>query len=224
MVSPNTDRKRPDMGSDFITDLRAARLLAIIRGANAAASVTSAMTLLEEGFRYLEISLNTQDAIEVIRAVARDAPAGTLIGAGTVLTVDDVHRVRDAGGHFAVTPAVAASVAECARLGFPVVAGALTPTECVSAMEQGAAAVKLFPASLGGPEYLRALRDPLPRVPFVAVGGVGVDQVEPYFTAGAVAVGLGSPLLGDAPAGGSQASLRERARAFQSAVAAWQSA
>jgi len=209
------------MSEEFLAGLREARLLAIIRGTDAAASVASALTLLEEGFRYLEISLNTENALAVIAEVVREAPAGSLVGAGTVLTIDDVAAVRDAGGAFAVTPAVARSVAESVRLGFPVIAGAMTPTETVSAMEQGATAVKLFPASIGGPAYLKALRDPLPNVPFVAVGGVDVDKAGEYFAAGAIAVGLGSPLLGDAPSGGSLPALRDRARAFHDAAAPW---
>lgn len=209
------------MSEEFLLGLSQARMLAIIRGQVEAASVASALTLLESGFRYLEISLNTQNALAVIAQVARDAPEGTFVGAGTVLTVDDVARVRDAGGAFAVTPAVARSVAESVRLDFPVVAGAMTPTESVSAMEQGATAIKLFPASIGGPRYLKALRDPLPNVPFVAVGGIDASMIDEYFTAGAIAVGLGSPLLGDAPSGGSQHALRDRARAFHEAAAPW---
>ncbi len=209
------------MPTEFVDQLTETRLLAIIRGADAEASVAAALALLDEGFRLLEISLNTANALEVIARVMREAPEGARIGAGTVLSIDDVKRVRDAGGSFAVTPAVAPSVAESARLGFPVVAGALTPTECVSAMEQGAAAIKLFPASIGGPPYLKALRDPLPHIPFVAVGGVGVKEMVEYFEVGAVAVGLGSPLLGDAAAGGSLTALRDRARRFHESAAPW---
>lgn len=209
------------MSQQFLAGLADDRLLAIIRGEDAAASVSSALALIDEGFRYLEVSLNTRDALEVIARVVREAPDGTRIGAGTVLTVDDVRRVRDAGAHFAVTPAVAQSVAESARLGFPVIAGAMTPTESVAAMQQGATAIKLFPASIGGPPYLKALRDPLPDVPFVAVGGVDVAAVGEYFAVGAIAVGLGSPLLGDAPSGGDLGALRDRARAFQAAAAEW---
>lgn len=209
------------MSTEFVDRLTATRMMAIIRGEDAEASVAAALALLDEGFHLLEISLNTANALEVIARVVHEAPEGALIGAGTVLTIDDVKRVRDAGASFAVTPAVAPSVAESARLGFPVIAGALTPTECVSAMAQGAVAIKLFPASIGGPPYLKALRDPLPGIPFVAVGGVGVKQMVEYFEVGAIAVGLGSPLLGDAAAGGSLTELRDRARRFREAAAPW---
>lgn len=198
----------------FLEGLRDARVLAIIRGDRAAASVETALTLLDEGFRYLEVSLNTENALDVIAEVAERAPAGALIGAGTVLSADDVSRVRDAGGTFIVTPAVAESIAEAATFGMPVVAGALTPTESLQAMALGATAIKLFPVSIGGPSYLSALRDPLPRVPFVAVGGVTAELAVEYLERGAVAVGLGSPLIKDAAAGGSLDELRARARRF----------
>ena len=81
-------------------------------------------------------------------------------------------------------------------------------------MNRGATAVKLFPASIGGPGYLKALRDPFPGIPFIAVGGVGLDEAAGYWNAGAVAVGLGGPLFGDAGSGGDLAPMRERARAF----------
>lgn len=209
------------MTDEFLQELTRARLLAIIRGEERAASVAAALALIDEGFRFLEISLITPDALAVIAEVVREAPPGVQIGAGTVLTVGDVHRVRDAGGTFVVTPAVASSVAVGVRLGIPVIAGALTPTECVAAMGLGATAVKLFPASIGGPAYLKALRDPLPSIPFVPVGGIDAAKVGEYFAAGAAAVGLGGPLIGDATAGGGLGALRDRARSFHSAAADW---
>jgi len=96
----------------------------------------------------------------------------------------------------------------------PVIAGALTPSEITSATGQGAAAVKLFPASSGGPAYLRALRDPFPAVPFVPVGGIDEAAAAQYLAGGATAVGVGSPLVGDAASGGSAAGLARRARRF----------
>jgi 2-dehydro-3-deoxyphosphogluconate aldolase/(4S)-4-hydroxy-2-oxoglutarate aldolase len=95
-----------------------------------------------------------------------------------------------------------------------VAAGALTPTEAYAALRMGASAVKLFPASVGGPAYLKAVRDPFPDIPFVAVGGVGLDEMRAYLDVGAVAVGVGGPLVGDAASGGSLDDLRVRARAY----------
>lgn len=203
----------------FMEELTRARLLAIIRGPSEDAAVAAAATILDEGVRFLEISLSTHNALDVISRVVRDAPPQAQIGAGTVLSAEDVRRVRKAGGTFAVTPVVSMPVLDEAGTEFPVITGALTPTESWTAMQSGACAVKLFPASLGGPPYLKALREPLPDVPFIPVGGVGVKQVDAYFDAGAVAVGVGSPLLGDAAAGGDLGELRARARRFLDAAA-----
>lgn len=204
----------------FLRGLGEARLLAIIRGSDAEAAVRAGVTLVEEGFRYVEVSLTTPDAAAVLASIRREVGDSALIGAGTVLTADDARRMADAGAQFAVTPAVSASVAAAVGLGLPVIAGALTPTEVHSAMDQGAAAIKLFPASLGGPRYLSALRDPFPAVPFVPVGGVEEDAASDYLSRGALAVGVGSPVVGDAASGGGLGGLRERARTYLALAAA----
>ncbi|MYS75623.1 aldolase, partial [Streptomyces sp. SID5926] len=133
---------------------------------------------------------------------------------------DDVARAREAGARWIVTPALTESVAASVRVGLPVLAGALTPTEAVAARRAGADAVKLFPASIGGPAYLKALRDPFPDLPLVPVGGVDPTSAEQYLAHGAVAVGVGSPLVGDAAHGGDLDALRERARRFVELCAA----
>lgn len=206
---------------DLLAELTAARLLAIIRGTDARASVDTALALVDEGITHLEVALTTPDALGVISRVVAEVGDAVTIGAGTVLTADDVARVRDAGATFAVTPAVVPSIVECARLDFPVLAGAFTPTEAYSAMQQGALAIKLFPASVGGPGFLKAVRDPFPEIPFFAVGGVTLDTVAQYAAVGAVGLGLGGPLIGDAASGGDLTALRDRARAFLSAAEDW---
>src|SRR5690606_9494033 len=133
---------------------------------------------------------------------------------------DDARRVGDAGASYVVTPASAEGERIAHELGLPVLAGALTPTEILAAHQAGAAAVKLFPASTHGPGYVRALRDPLPHVPLVPVGGVDSEAACAYLAAGALAVGVGSPLVGDAASGGSLDALRKRAAEFTQAVAA----
>ena len=179
----------------LLAGIQESRLVAIVRGTDGAAAAKAALAAMEEGFRYVEIALTTPRALEAIREVRAAAPAGCFVGAGTVLTAQDVARVAEAGGQFMVTPSLAESIAESARLALPVLAGALTPSEAHEAMNRGATAVKLFPASIGGPGYLKALRDPFPGIPFIAVGGVGLDEAEGYWEAGAIAVGLGGPLL-----------------------------
>lgn len=199
-----------------ITDALAEhRLLAIIRGNDPDACVDTAKTLLDHGVAMLEVSLTSRDAFTVLERLAGSGP---WIGAGTVLTAVDARRARDAGATFTVTPALGEGVTASIELGLPVLAGALTPTEVHAAVTAAAAAVKLFPASTHGPDYLTALRGPFPDVPFVPVGGVGADDVARYLAAGALAVGVGRPLVGDAPDGGDLSALADRATRFTKAV------
>ncbi|GHC05281.1 aldolase [Streptomyces vinaceusdrappus] len=198
----------------FSAVLRRTRLAAIVRGPDADAALRTVLTLLDEGVSLVEVSLNTADALGVIRRAVAEAGPSAFVGAGTVMTEDDVARAREAGASWIVTPALTESLAASVRVGLPVLAGALTPTEAVAARRAGADAVKLFPASAGGPAYLKALRDPFPDLPFVPVGGVDLTGAEQYLAYGAVAVGVGSPLVGDAARGGDLAALRERARRF----------
>ncbi|MFG1674098.1 bifunctional 4-hydroxy-2-oxoglutarate aldolase/2-dehydro-3-deoxy-phosphogluconate aldolase [Micromonospora sp. NPDC049282] len=207
------------MTVDLVTELAGARILAVIRGTDTAGAIAAGTALLEEGVRIVEVALTTPDAARAVEALRAVAPAGSLVGAGTVLTAADVAEVAAAGAQFVVTPAVVESIAEAARRGLPVAAGAFSPTEAYTAMRLGASAIKLFPASVGGPAYLKAVRDPFPDIPFVAVGGVGLADLPGYFAAGAIAVGVGGPLVGDAASGGDLDALRERARAYLAAVA-----
>jgi len=199
----------------FLDELRAARLIAIVRGADCAAALASTLTLAEEGMGFIEVSLTTAGALDVIRRARAALGPDAWLGAGTVVSAADAEAAAAAGASFIVTPALGPGVDAAVARGLPVVAGALTPTEVVSAEAAGAAAVKLFPASSGGVRYLRALRDPFPATPFVPVGGVDEDAAREYLAAGAIAIGVGSPLLGDAAAGGPLSGLRERARRYR---------
>ncbi|KIC68982.1 aldolase [Pseudarthrobacter phenanthrenivorans] len=198
----------------MLAGIRQARLVGIVRGNDGGAAAQAALAAMEEGFQYVEIALTTPNALEAIREVRAAAPAGCLVGAGTVLSQADVEHVTAAGGQFIVTPSLAPSISEAANAGIPVIAGALTPSEAYEAMERGATAIKLFPASIGGPGYLKAVRDPFPDIPFIAVGGVGLDEAAGYWEAGAIAVGLGGPLFGTAASGGDLSDVRNRARRF----------
>ncbi|MDT6983268.1 bifunctional 4-hydroxy-2-oxoglutarate aldolase/2-dehydro-3-deoxy-phosphogluconate aldolase [Streptomyces lusitanus] len=205
-------------------DLKAAlathRLVAIVRGGDADASLNTVLTLAEEGVELIEVSLTGAGALTVIaraRAVLGDARP---LGAGTVLTADDARAARDAGADFLVTPALGESVSAARDVQLPVLAGVFTPTEMVTARSLGATALKIFPAAqAGGPAYVKALRGPFPHETLVPVGGVDEEAARAYLAAGATAVGVGSPLTGDAADGGSLAALRARARTFMAAVA-----
>jgi 2-dehydro-3-deoxyphosphogluconate aldolase/(4S)-4-hydroxy-2-oxoglutarate aldolase len=194
------------------------RLLAIVRGPDPARLLDCLRVLAEAGVRLVEVSLTSTGAVDVLAAAASELGDVLVLGAGTVLTEAQASDVRAAGARYIVTPAAGAGADAAYRSAMPVLAGALTPTEVWAAHERGAAAVKLFPASLGGPAYVRALRDPFPDVPLVPVGGVDAAAAAAYLAAGAVAVGVGSPLLGDAVSGGDLAALAVRARQFRDAV------
>jgi 2-dehydro-3-deoxyphosphogluconate aldolase/(4S)-4-hydroxy-2-oxoglutarate aldolase len=202
----------------FLDAVRRAPVMAILRGPDAARLVEPALALLSAGVGLVEISLTSPGACAAIEQVAARKPADALVGAGTVLTVADVADVAAAGAEFVVTPALAESVGESIRRGLPVAAGAFTPTEVLAAHRLGAAAVKVFPASAVGPAYVRALRDPFPQIPLLAVGGVGVTETVAYLEAGAVGVGVGSPLLADAATSGDLDALTARARAYLDAA------
>ncbi|PPF81309.1 2-dehydro-3-deoxyphosphogluconate aldolase [Subtercola sp. Z020] len=135
------------------------------------------------------------------------------LGIGTVQTLDEVRQAVDAGTGFIVTPTMNTAVVEHAvRAGVPVMPGGLTPTELATGWSLGAAAVKLFPASTVGPSYIGHLHGPFPDIDVLPSGGVGLSDIGDWIRAGAPAVSLGGPLLGDAPGGGDLAALTDRAK------------
>jgi 2-dehydro-3-deoxyphosphogluconate aldolase/(4S)-4-hydroxy-2-oxoglutarate aldolase len=174
-------------------------LIAIVRfhaGGDLAGTVEA---LVRGGVETIELTIDTPGALA---AVSEAAAAGRAVGVGTVLTADQVRASADAGARFVVSPALVPEVIEVAlALGLEPLPGVFTATELVQALAAGTRAVKLFPASAGGPGYLRALRGPFPSVPIVPTGGVRIDDIGAYLAAGAVAVALGSELVGrSAPA------------------------
>jgi 2-dehydro-3-deoxyphosphogluconate aldolase/(4S)-4-hydroxy-2-oxoglutarate aldolase len=177
-------------------------------------------TLVEAGIRCLEVTLNTPGALEALHRAGTRFGAEVVLGAGTVRTLSDADSAVLAGARFLVSPHTDPALAGRANEhGVGYLPGALTPTEIVTAWGAGATAVKLFPARLGGPRYLRDLREPLADIPVVPTGGVSIDSVPEWFAAGAVAVGVGGPLVGDALETGDLDALRKRAGALVEAVA-----
>ena len=152
-----------------------------------------------------------------------ELPGDAVLGVGTVRSAADAEAAVAAGAAYLVAPDLQPEmVAFAVERGVPVVPGGLTPTEIAAAWAAGATAVKVFPVSaVGGPAYCKAVRAPLPEVPLVPTGGVGIDDIGAYLAAGAVAVGIGSPLLGDAgDPGGDLGGLGERARRAVAAAGA----
>jgi 2-dehydro-3-deoxyphosphogluconate aldolase / (4S)-4-hydroxy-2-oxoglutarate aldolase len=198
---------------------RSARLLAIVRYGAGGDLDPAIEALFAAGLPVVEVTLDTPGALE---ALARWRAAGRTVGAGTVVRPEQVDASAEAGASFVVTPGVLDPVIERAReLGVDPVPGAFTPSEVLRASELGAVAVKVFPASTGGPAHVRALRGPLPDVPLVPTGGIRIDDVTAYLEAGASCVGLGAALVGaTAPTSAAEVeALSARAAAAAAAAA-----
>jgi Entner-Doudoroff aldolase len=171
------------------------RLLAIFRGDFRDKAVDLAGVLYEAGLRVVEVTTVSPGWAKHISAVV-DAFGDMAVGAGTVLTAEQVQQAADAGASFIVSPDTNGNVIAATRaLGLASFPGALTPTEILRAVELGADAVKLFPASALGPSYLRALRGPLPSLRFIPTGGVHSGNIREYLERGAWAVAVGSELV-----------------------------
>lgn len=173
------------------------------------------------GLKILEVTLTTPGALEVIRTLSQEADI--LVGAGTVLSPEDVGPVAEAGGRFALSPVFDPEVVEEAhRQGLLAVPGAATPKEILAAHRGGATLVKVFPAAaLGGSKFLRAVRGPLPHIPLIPTSGPSAETIGDYMAAGAVAVGVGREVFteGFTPETVEKASRRVR-RAMTEAQAA----
>lgn len=193
-----------------------ARVVAILRGDFRETAGEVAGVLVEAGLRAIEVSLTSPGAIEVIATLAAAVPPGVAIGAGTVRTSDECHRVAAVGARFVISPHTRSALIVQARgLNLAVIPGALSPTEIVTALDAGADAVKVFPAEWIGPAGFSALLAPFPGVRFVPTGGVDVERAAEYLARGAWAVGVGSPLAGaDVRAPGGLQRLATRARDF----------
>jgi len=160
-------------------------------------------------------------AVEVIRELAKNSPADVLVGAGTVLNAEVARRCLDAGAQFLVSPGLNLQVIHLAVAeGKLMMAGALTPTEVITAWEAGSDLVKVFPCGqLGGAKYIKALRGPLPQVPLVPTGGVNLHTAAEFIEAGAAALGVGGELVrSDALRAGKPEVIVENARKFLAVV------
>ncbi|MDX6236078.1 MAG: 2-dehydro-3-deoxyphosphogluconate aldolase / (4S)-4-hydroxy-2-oxoglutarate aldolase [Kribbellaceae bacterium] len=203
---------------DLLEELGRRRVLAIIRADGPDLALKCIRTLVTAGVTALEVSLTTPGGAEAIAKARSEFDPSVLLGAGTVVTAAQAEEVAAAQAGFVVTPGITRGAHRSVELGLPLLCGALTPTEVIGALDLGALAVKIFPAKLHGPGYLRELRAPLPTAPLIAVGGIDAASAPLYLEAGALAVGVGSPLLGDAGRGGSQLALASRATDFLAAV------
>lgn len=204
------------MNTLFEQALHSLPLVAILRGITPTESVDVARALTEEAWQLLEVPLNSPAPLDSIAAMRHACPQA-LVGAGTVLTAQDVREVHAAGGQLIIAPNFSPTVAAQARaLGLLYIPGVATPSEAFAALEAGAHALKLFPAEMITPVVVKALRAVLPAtVRLLPVGGIGTGNMAAYRQAGASGFGIGSSLY---KPGMTAAQVRAQAQAF---AAAW---
>lgn len=182
--------------SSVLSDLEAGGVVAVLRANDPSRLPAIVEALVEAGVGAAEVTMTVPGAVECIRALASQVPAGFLLGAGTVTDADTVARVVDAGARFVVSPVLRLDVLQAASarnvLGVP---GCFSPTEVLTAWEAGARLIKVFPATALGPGYLKDLRGPFPEIVLMPTGGVTPDNVEAWIAAGARVVGVGTALV-----------------------------
>jgi 2-dehydro-3-deoxyphosphogluconate aldolase/(4S)-4-hydroxy-2-oxoglutarate aldolase len=175
-----------------------ARLVAVVRAPDPETALARARLCLLGGIQWLEITCTVPAFGDVIRDLVRDLPSYSPIctlGAGTVRSLEEAQQAVAAGAQFLVSPHTDAALVRCAQeASILACAGAYTPTEIIQAWHLGADFVKLFPAYIGGPEYVRSLKQVFPEIPLFACGGVDFQNAHDYLRAGASAVGIGSGL------------------------------
>ena len=206
---------------EVVAKIRTEKVIAIIRAASSDGLLECARALAAGGLTSIELTMTTPGAIPMLERVSAELP-DFLFGLGTVLDPETARAGILAGARFIVTPALRPEVITlCRRYSVPVFAGALTPTEIVSAWEAGADAVKVFPAEFFGPAYIRSVKAPLPHIDLVPTGGVTPQTIGEFLRAGAMAGAAGSALV-DARALKEKnwAAITARAREFVQAVAA----
>ncbi len=179
---------------DRITEIG---IVPVVRASSPRDARIAADAVCEGGIPIVEITMTVPGAIDVIRELTKNAASEVLVGAGTVLNAEAARRCLDAGAQFLVSPGLNLQTVELAvREGKLMMAGALTPTEIITAWEAGSDFVKVFPCGqVGGAKYIKALKGPLPQVPLVPTGGVNLDTAAEFIQAGAAALGVGGELV-----------------------------
>lgn len=191
------------------------RLVVVIRGDRGDDYAPVVDTMVEAGVRSFELTLTTPGTFAALPGLVERYEGTADIGVGTVTRQEEVDAAVAGGAHYVVTPVSDLTVVDRAlERDIPIVPGGFTPTELSSTWNRGVPAVKLFPAGRVGPAYLTDLRGPFPELAVVPSGGVDLGAAEAWLGAGAAAVSVGGPLLGDALAGGDLRELAVRAREF----------
>jgi 2-dehydro-3-deoxyphosphogluconate aldolase / (4S)-4-hydroxy-2-oxoglutarate aldolase len=185
---------------EVLDSLRASGVVAVIRTETPRELVAVSKALGEGGVKFVEVTMTTPGAKEIIREmVAQLGDSKVFVGAGTVLDVATARAVIDAGAQFVVGPGYDPEVvALCNARGVVVIPGGFTPHEIMTAWKGGADVVKVFPANIGGPDYIKTIKEPLPQVELIPTKGIDFGTAEAFLRAGAIAVGVGSALVSNA--------------------------
>lgn len=172
-------------------------IVPVVRASSPREARMAAEAVCEGGIPIVEITMTVPGAVDVIRELTKSGASGVLIGAGTVLNAEAARRCLDAGAQFLVSPGLNLKTVELAvREGKLIMAGALTPTEIITAWEAGSDFIKVFPCGqVGGAKYIKALKGPLPQVLLVPTGGVNLNTAAEFIEAGAAALGIGGELV-----------------------------
>jgi 2-dehydro-3-deoxyphosphogluconate aldolase / (4S)-4-hydroxy-2-oxoglutarate aldolase len=197
-------------------------IVPVVRASSPGEARTAAECVCKGGIPIVEITMTVPGAIDVIRELAKHTASELLVGAGTVLNAETAQRCLDAGAQFLVSPGFKAeTVALAVRARTLIMAGALTPTEVITAWEAGADFIKVFPCGqVGGARYIKALKGPLPDIAMVPTGGVNLNTAAEFLEAGAAALGIGGELVHpDHLKSGNTESIVENARKFLAIVA-----
>ena len=208
------------MREEIVKAVLERRIVAIIRGFSPDVCLRLAEAYVEGGIGLVEVTFNQRapetwkDTVAAIRAIRERFAGAVRVGAGTVLTEEQLGLCIDAGGEYMITPNVNVPlIRSCVAKGLVAMPGAMTPSEAVDAWEAGASFVKIFPAGSLGPGYVKAICAPLSHIPFLAVGGVGPDNVADFMKAGCVGAGVGGNLTNkEWIASGSWGRISEAAR------------
>ena len=189
----------------------------VVRASSSREALIAAEAVCKGGIPIVEITMTVPGAIEVIRELSKSSASEVLIGAGTVLDPETARRCLDAGAQFLVSPGLNLQTVEFAvREKILIMAGALTPTEVITAWNAGSDFVKIFPCGqVGGAKYIKALKGPLPQIPLVPTGGVNLNTAAEFIEAGAAALGIGGELVqSEALKSGKSQVIVENARKF----------
>lgn len=207
--------------SETVARIQDTRIVAVVRAPSADRVLDICRALADGGVDVLEITFTVPDALDLLRVVRDELGDRVLLGAGTVLDPETGRAAMLAGAEFIVSPVVNLDLIQlCKRYDKAVMPGAMTPTEILTAWQAGADIVKVFPADLGGPNYFKAIRGPLPQVRLMPTGGVDLDTAREFLDAGAFALGAGSSLVSkEAVAAGDMAKITDLAKQFVAVAA-----